>query len=194
MKTLKNTKHRSSKTRLSREGGATFVEVLTSLLILSFGSLGAASLQITSKQAAYDAQQMLSATFLTNGIVERMRNNPGALDVYASADVGNGSIALEPMPNCVQANPCNSAQLALHDLWVWEQSIDGESMKSGDKKVGGLVNPKGCIINDNGRVQVIVSWHGMDSLSDAASVSGGMVSCGTETSHRRQIVVNTFIE
>ena len=56
------------------QNGATLIEVLTSLLILSFGSLGAAGLQITSKQAAYDAQQMLTASFLSNAIVEKMRN------------------------------------------------------------------------------------------------------------------------
>lgn len=179
---------------LRREQGATFVEVLTALLILSFGSLGAASLQITSKQTAYDAQQMLTATFLTNGIVERMRNNPGALDVYASVNVGGGSISSEPMPNCVQANPCNSAQLALHDLWLWEQSIDGESMKSGSTQVGGLVKPTGCINHDEGRVLIVISWHGIDDLSDAGALTGGVASCGDETSHRRQVVVNTFIE
>lgn len=175
------------------QSGTTFVEVLTALLILSFGSLGAASLQITSKQAGYDAQQMLTATFLSNGIIERMRNNPGALATYESIDVGNGAIASEPTPNCTQQNPCNQTQLALHDLWMWEQTIDGASMKSGAKKVGGLVNPKGCITNDAGRVRVVVSWHGMDELSDAGSLTGGVTTCGSETSHRRQIVVNTFI-
>ena len=177
-----------------KQKGATFVEVLTALLIFSFGSLGAASLQITSKKAAYDAQQMLTATFLTNSIIERMRNNPGVIDTYASMNVGNGSIATEPTPNCTDATPCNATQLALHDLWLWEQAIDGETMKSGATQVGGLVKPTGCINHDDGRVQIIVSWQGMDELSDAGTLAGGVSSCGDASAQRRQIVVNTFIQ
>ncbi len=175
------------------QGGSTFVEILISLLILSLGSLGAAGLQVTSKQATYDAQQMLTATFLTNGIIERMRNNPSALATYAGDNVGGNSITEEPSPNCTEANPCNVTQLALHDRWVWEQSIDGAAVKSGSTNAGGLVKPTGCVINDNGRVQVIISWHGLDAVSDAGAVSGGVSDCGSSGANRRQVVVNTFI-
>jgi len=177
----------------SSQRGSTFVEILTSLLILSFGSLGAAGLQVTSKQATFDAQQMLTATFLTSGIIERMRNNPAALATYAGSNVGGSTISAEPIPNCSQATPCNVTELALHDRWVWEQSIDGAAIKSGTANAGGLVKPTGCVINDNGRVQVVVSWHGLDAVSDAGAVTGGVSTCGTSGSHRRQVVVNTFV-
>ena len=177
-----------------KQSGATFVEVLIAVLIFAFGALGAASLQITSKKAAYDAQQMLTATFLTNAIIERMRNNPEALDTYASTNVGSGSVSSEPTPNCTEAAPCNATQLATHDLWVWEQAIDGASMKSGTTQVGGLVKPTGCINHDEGRVQIVISWHGMDELSDAGTLPSGVSSCGSASSQRRQIVVNTFIQ
>lgn len=178
---------------LAAQRGNSMMEVLVSLVVLSFGSLGVAGLQATSKRANHEAKQQLTATFLANDIIEKMRNNPGALATYAGAAVGGSTISTEPSPNCSSANPCTAAQMAAHDRWLWEQAIDGVAIKQGSAKAGGLVQPKGCISNTNGQVRVVMAWYGAETLSDTGAASGGVSTCGTAGDHRRQIVINTYI-
>lgn len=177
----------------SRQRGNSMMEVLVSLVVLSFGSLGVAGLQATSKRANHEAKQQLTATFLANDIIEKMRNNPAALATYAGAAVGGNTISTEPSPNCTSANPCTATQMAAHDRWLWEQALDGVAIKQGSTKAGGLLQPKGCVSNTNGQVRVVLAWYGAESLSDTGAASGGVSTCGAAGDHRRQIVINTYI-
>lgn len=173
--------------------GHGMLEVLIALVVISLGMLGAAALQATSKRAALETKQRLIATFLANDIIERMRNNPAALASYAGSNVGGGTIAAEPSPNCSGASPCQPAQLAVHDRWLWEQSIDGAAIRYGTTKAGGLVKPTGCISQSNGQIQVVISWHGSEQTSDTGAGAAGNADCGTASASRRQLVVDTFI-
>jgi len=176
-----------------KQRGSSLIESLISLVVLSFGTLGVAGLQVTSKQANLEAQQQLIATFLANDMVEKMRNNSIVLDTYAGLDVGGSSIAEQPLPNCSGVNACTAVQLANQDRWLWEQGIDGATIKKGAINAGGLVTPKGCITNNNGQVQVVISWYGKESLTDVGAGANGVADCGTAGNNRRQIVINTFI-
>jgi len=169
--------------------GSSMIEVLVALVILSLAALGAAGMQVISKRSTHDAQQRSTATYLVNSIIEKMRNNPASLNTYAGNDVGGGSIAAEPVQDCSAAKNCTSAQLADHDRWLWEQEIDGAAVQESGNKKGGLVQAKGCITNNAGQVQVVIAWRGSEKTSDAGVVG----ACGTANSHRRQLVVNTFI-
>lgn len=180
------------KTRHAQHGN-TLVETLVSLLVLAFGSLGMAGLQGSSKQTSMDTQQRLIATYAANDILEKLYNNPAGIAFYANQQVGSGSIASAPSPNCSNGVTCSAAQIAAHDLWLWEQTIDGAATKQGTNKVGGLVQPTGCIRHDNGKVRVVVSWYGIDEIADAASSANGDTTCGNSGNHRRQLVINAFI-
>lgn len=173
--------------------GSSMIETLVSLLLLSFGSLGVAGLQATSKQTSHEAQQRLLASYLAQDVIERMRNNPSVLATYAGSAVGGSSISTEPSPNCSTSAPCTAAQLAAHDRWVWEQAIDGAAARIGSMKTAGLVAPKGCISNSNGRVQVVIAWNDVEVVADAGNATGGVSTCGTASGFRRQVVINTFI-
>lgn len=179
--------------RYSSNRGSSMMEILVSIMILSFGSLGVAGLQVTSKRAHHESKQQLTAAFLANDIIEKMRNNTTVLAAYASAAVGGGSITTEPSPNCSAASTCNAAQLAAHDRWLWEQAIDGAAIKQGVTNTVGLVTPKGCISNINGKIQVVIAWLSTTVLSDTGASSDGMAGCGTAGSQRRQLAINTFI-
>ncbi|VAW88328.1 hypothetical protein MNBD_GAMMA16-678 [hydrothermal vent metagenome] len=176
-----------------KQRGSSLIESLVSLVVLSFGTIGVAGLQVTSKQANLEAQQQLIATFLANDMVEKMRNNSGVLDTYAGENVGGSSISSQPLPNCSGVNACTAVQLASQDRWLWEQGIDGATIKKGIINTGGLVSPKGCISNNNGQVQIVISWYGKDSLSDVGTGTNGVSDCGTAGDNRRQIVIDTFI-
>ena len=106
--------------------GFSLLELLIALVVFSVGLLAIAGLQTVSKQANYEGLQRTTAAQIANGLLEEIRTNGDAVDVYlAAGEIGEGSRGNEPVPNCSTGSECNSAQNAAHDLWVWEQMLDG---------------------------------------------------------------------
>lgn len=181
--------------------GFSLIELLVTLVIFSVGLLSIAGLQTVSKQANYEALQRTTASQIAYGMLEDMRMNGDAIDIYiAAAELGDGSLGAEPAPNCTTAAPCNSAQKAAHDLWVWEQAVDGNLETNGGAGTGGLVQPTLCIDGPIGGgagiYQVTIAWRGTASLNsanaDPCGLAGGKYGTGNEL--RRIIQVPTFID
>jgi type IV pilus assembly protein PilV len=59
----------------SRQRGATLIEVLIAVVVLSIGLLGLAGLQVTSVQSNHSAYQRSQASLLANDLADRMRAN-----------------------------------------------------------------------------------------------------------------------
>lgn len=181
--------------------GFSLVEVMVSVLVTSVSVLGMAGMQITSKRAGYEAIQRTTATAMAMDVLERMRSNPEALDSYASSALGGTTIANEPVPSCSNdtSDICTATELAAHDLWEWEQAIDGvgetRDVSGTDVATGGLVNPTGCIEVNNGMVTVTMAWQGFEALSDPGTndCGSGLGKYGTDDGKRQVISVTTFI-
>jgi type IV pilus assembly protein PilV len=96
--------------------GVTLIEVLVSMLILSFGLLGVAGLQTTSLRSNQNAYFRSQATAAASDIIDRMRANPQgvAAGKYDAID----SASLPSDPNCI-ASGCNANELADHDIIDW---------------------------------------------------------------------------
>lgn len=106
------------KRRLNLEFGTTLMEVLVSLLVLSFGLLGIAGVQSVSlrnNQAAYYRTQ---ATMLTSEIIERMRANKVGVDNDAYDNVAGAAT-----PACFTAAGCTPGQMAAQDILDWSADI-----------------------------------------------------------------------
>lgn len=176
----------------NRESGATLLEVLVALVVLSLGCIVAAGLQATSQKTNHDAQQRLIATFLVNDIIEKMRTNPQGLASYATAGLSATNITSAPTKTCKMTTPCSAIELSALDLWEWQQAMTGFSVTAGATNVGGLIQPTGCIAVNGGSVRVTLSWFGIDALSDTGTESG-IGTCGPASANRRQVFVNTFI-
>lgn len=58
-----------------RQHGATLIEVLIAVVVLSIGLLGLAGLQVTSVQSNHSAYQRSQATLLAYDLADRMRAN-----------------------------------------------------------------------------------------------------------------------
>ncbi len=188
-----------------RQLGVTLLEVMIAVVILSVGLLGVASLQGMSKAASYQAYQRTQATNLTDGIIERIRANPTAAANYntgLSTPLGGGTKST-PSTDC-SSTACTEAELAIYDLWEFEQAIDGAkiTLAADSSKVGGLLNPKGCIVftaatgkTNTGKLSVVLSWEGMAEITDAAT--SATETCGstaaTTDKSRRQVIVNAYI-
>jgi len=179
--------------------GTGLIEVLVAMLIVAIGSLSLLSMQVTGKKVSYDAIQRSAATALVHDIVERMRNNPNSLASYVVDDFGNGSITSEPSPNCVSAT-CTATQLAAHDMWEWEQNLDGaveQLVEDGSTfKVGGLVSPRACITHSAGVVTVALVWKGYQELSNpvGSTCGEGLGLYGGSEVQRQMMFVTTYIE
>lgn len=104
--------------RLNLEFGTTLMEVLVSLLVLSFGLLGIAGVQSVSlrnNQAAYFRTQ---ATMLTSEIIERMRGNKVGVE---NGDYNN--VAGAATASCFLAAGCTPGEMADQDILDWNTNV-----------------------------------------------------------------------
>ncbi len=187
---------------LRKQSGFSLIEVLIAFIILTIGLLGIVNLQAMSKKFTHQAAQRTIAVSLADNIVERIRFNPAALLTYTnSAAVGGDTIANEPNPNC-SAAICSNTELATHDLWEWEEALDGAASTFGGANTSGLIEPKACFnftaragLTRTGFLTVRVQWKGLNNLSDA--VTEANTNCNNtaanEDPFRRQVVVNTYV-
>ena len=181
--------------------GFSLIELLIALIVFSVGLLAVAGLQTVSKQANFEALQRTEASQIAYGLLEDMRVNGDAINVYlAAGEIGGGARGGEPAPNCSGASECNSAQKAAHDLWFWEQMLDGNLEMSGNAGAGGLVLPTLCIGGPLGGgagiYTVTIAWRGTASMTNgnasACGSAGG--NYGDANAFRRIMQIPTYID
>jgi len=173
------------------------MEVAIAILVISIGAIGLAGMQLSAKRAGFEAVQRTNASSLAMDILERMRVNPGEIASYDTSDLDDkgvgGALVETPASKCDSAS-CTGAQLADLDLWDWEQALDGAAEVRAGASVGGLLNPKGCIVVNGREVSVTIAWQGYETLSDPDSVNDcGEGKYGTDDEQRHLLVINTFI-
>ena len=191
--------NRSPQPRTQR--GFSLIEVMVSVLVTSVSVLGMAGMQVSSKRAGYEAIQRTTATTMAMDVLERIRSNPAALGSYTTAGVGGATITDEPTPKCSNDTTeiCTAAQLAAHDLWEWEQAIDGlgevRDVAGTAVATGGLLNPTGCITVSGNMITVTMAWEGFEALSDpgGSTCGSGLGKYGADDAKRQVIAITTFI-
>jgi len=94
------------------------MEVLVSLLVLSFGMLGMAGVQGVSLRGNQAAYFRTMATNLSTDIVERMRANLSAVD-GGSYDDATGSATA----TCFTTTGCTGEQMAAQDILDWTANV-----------------------------------------------------------------------
>ncbi len=100
-------------------GGFTLFEVLISVLVLSIGLLGVASMQILSLRSNSGAYLRSEATLRAYDIIDRIRANSTAAAGYATAMAAAPSA---PAVNCASA-ACSTTNLAAYDLAQWKCAL-----------------------------------------------------------------------
>ncbi|MBL4572017.1 MAG: type IV pilus modification protein PilV [Gammaproteobacteria bacterium] len=105
-------------TCLSRASGSTLIEVLVSLLVLSFGMLGLAGVQAVSLRGNLAAYYRTMATTQSADMVERMRAN-----IVGVADGNYDDVAGAATTNCFTVTGCSSAQMAAQDVFDWSARV-----------------------------------------------------------------------
>lgn len=98
---------------LRKSKGFSLVEVLIALIIMSVGMLGIAGLYVQSMQAGRTSMLRHHAVTLAGDIADRIRANPMAGAAYtATAGQDNSCVA--------QGADCDAAQMAAHDIFLWQ--------------------------------------------------------------------------
>jgi len=147
--------------RATHDNGFTVIEVLVSLLVLSVGMMGLASLQVVGLQNTQGGAQRAQAAFLAYDITDRMRSNTAAVTTGGYNYVGEPGAAAANAVDCIGiAANCSAAQLAAFDLAQW-QTLLGTYLSSGFGAIATV---------DNGTttgVTVTVQW------ADAYTVDDG---------------------
>ena len=184
-----------------QQHGFSLLELLVALVVFSIGFLAVAGLQTVSKQANYESVQRTSASQIAQGLLEDIRMNGDAADIYRNAgEIGNGSFGNEPAPNCHTGAECNSTQKAAHDLWFWEQILDGNLETNAGAGTGGLMLPTLCIdgpaVGGAGIYRVTIVWRGGASITNAVNNPCGAATgnYGDQNQFRRILQVPTYID
>ena len=190
------------------QAGVTLIEALIAGVILAIGILGVVSLITMSKVSQHQAIQRTRAVALADNILERIRRNPAGLATYnggLGSPLGNSSINTEPSPDCNSAT-CTPAEMATHDLWDWEQLLDGTSVTITDggttTATAGMRGLRGYIVftadtgkTNTGIVSVVLQWQGLSESTDAVATGEGVCggdAAGTDDT-RRQIIINSYV-
>ena len=181
--------------------GFSLIEMLVALVVFSVGLLAIAGLQTMSKQANFEALQRTAASQIAYGLLEDMRVNGDAINTYLGAgELGGGARGAEPAPNCSGNAVCTAAQKAAHDLWFWEQVLDGNLEMNGNTGAGGLVLPALCITGPAGGgagvYTVTIAWRGTASLNNTNASGCGTAggNFGANNEFRRIMQIPTYID
>jgi type IV pilus assembly protein PilV len=187
---------------LNRQHGFSLIELLVAMVIFTIGLVSIAGLQMVAKKSNYEGLQRTTASHIAYGLLEEMRTNGDGIGTYLAApDLGGGQFAALPVSDCNNAAaPCTSTQKAIHDLWFWEQILDGEQEVGAAGASGGILTPTLCIEGPAGGVagiyQIAVAWRGGISLTNADldGCGAGTGKYGDGDAYRRVLRVSTFID
>lgn len=104
----------SQRLRQATQRGASLIEVLVAILILSFGVLALGGMLAYAVQLPKLAGYRATATMLASSHIERMRANRQGFETDAYAENNTYNAALNPVVPCVYP-ACTAASLAILD-------------------------------------------------------------------------------
>lgn len=131
--------------RSRTQKGATLIEALISILIMSLGLLGLAGLQVSAMGFQKSAWATHRVSEITGDLAERIRANPKSVDsdYQYTANYATGKAANPTKLNCRTTGTCTPAQVAADDLVDLlkraQTSLPQGSMQITGTKAGGFV-------------------------------------------------------
>ena len=110
---------------LSRQHGATLVEVLMAMLLMSFGVLAMTAMQAHAIQHSQTTESRARATLLAHDLADRMRANPAPLGRWEAYDLVATYTPATPTATAACQGPaaCTFDEMAEADLAQWQQQL-----------------------------------------------------------------------
>jgi len=171
------------------EAGTSMLEVLITLVVLVFGLLALAALQLKIQSLDMESYQRAQAMLLLRDMAERIKANSANAAVYVP---GPGT-----MYGTGYTPTCPGTTQAEIDICEWSNALQGASESSSGTNVGAMIGARGCIQEINapdptsgvclpGTYRVAVAWQGLLATS-APSLSCATGQYGSNAAMRRVI-------
>jgi type IV pilus assembly protein PilV len=137
--------------------GTSMIEVLVTIVILTFGLLGLVGMQSRLQLSQMDAYQRAQALVLLDDMASRMANNR---ESSAISDYVTDGTPLGTGYSCTIASSSTRQQ---RDACEWSNALQGAGETSGTSRVGAMAGARGCIeqVAGTSNYRVIVAWQGM---------------------------------
>lgn len=154
---------------IQNQRGATMIEVLVTVVILTFGLLGLLGLQSRMQLAEMESYQRAQAMIL----LEDMANRIAADRSFAANYVTGSGNPVGTGMTCPVVNNASTTQQ--RDVSDWCNALQGAGETMGASRVGTMIGGRGCVETlPNNEYLVTVAWQGMGPISaPPASVGCG---------------------
>lgn len=150
-----------------RQRGSSMIEVLVTLVIVSFGLLGLAGLQTRLQTSEMEAYQRSQALLLLGDMANRIAiNRNNAASYVTTSPLGAGVTC-----------PTTTATVVQTDRGEWCNALQGAGETTGGNSVGAMVGGRGCVETAGADYLITVAWQGLTPIS-APPIS---VSCGASS-------------
>ncbi len=167
------------------QSGTSLLEVLVTIVILTFGLLGLAGLQMKTRMVEMESYQRSQAMIVLNDMVNRFqmsRNNPAGF--ITGSVIGGGSMVT-----------CAGKTGAAFDLCEWGNTLRGAAESSGSTNLGAMIGARGCITQIQAPVttagacapgiyEITVAWQGMFKTAASKNTCAQDVGYGDDAMRR----------
>lgn len=173
----------------SNKNGFTLLEVMISVAILAIGMLGIAGLHMVSIEHNNAAYLRSQAITISQDIVERMRNNPDAVNAGAFDNVDSTSTPVASYECLTSSGGCTTTALATIDKTQWALMINA---LNDDNTKQQLPNAKATIIKHasvENLFTVKVEWE-VKKLNKVSGSQSTFVRNNTKTDYEFKVVIN----
>lgn len=178
--------------------GSSMIEVLVTIVILAFGLLGLAGMQMRVQSNELESYQRAQALVLLSDMTERIKTNGTNASNYVSVNtLGTGTA------NIICAAPAAAANVATYDQCEWSNLLKGAAETKGASKIGAMEGARGCItlakaanatpgVCTPAVYQISVAWQGQNATVTPTD-SCGAGSYGSNDAFRRVISTRVSI-
>lgn len=173
--------------------GTSLIEILVTMVILSFGLLGIAVFHVKAQVASLESYQRAQAVILLEDIHARISATPAQASAYQTP--GTATLGVEGVDEDCAGKPIG----AQRDRCEWGAALRGAAeAKAGGAKVGAMIGARGCIQELQSRIAsgancrqgiylVTVAWQGMHATR-APSQTCASGKYGTESLGLRRAI------
>jgi len=181
----------------ARQRGATMIEILVTIVIVAFGLLGLAGLQMRMQMSEVEAYQRSQALLLLNDMASRIATNRLSAASYVTGTT-------TPLGTGFDCTGMSSTTRVQTDLKEWCDALQGAAEFTGTGtsaiRQGAMIGGRGCIQQAaDGDYMVTVAWQGLTPITapNASVACGANAYDGTTgttcTQDRCRRVVTTIV-
>lgn len=147
------------------QAGISLLEVMITIVILAFGLLGLAGLQMKTRTIEMESYQRAQAMVLLNGMASQFQMSRDFAASYVSAGVIGGTV-----------KDCSGEVGVNYDLCQWGNALSGAAEAAGGTNLGAMVGARACVVEISAPVdttgacapgiyELTVTWQGLFKTS-----------------------------